>query len=1293
MLTAKQQRIKKLEQRVTEEKERLKNSATGAAAPESRLLESSSIPRVLEFAGVGSSTPALSRSKAEENSRSVRLASPEKSNEKKPVRFVPEAALALSGSKAEENSRSVRLASPEKKLSSSDEKKSVRFVPTVPTVPTEAAPALSGSKSEENSRSVRYVSPDKPDKPEKTKNWFLSLFDFEKKDPPARPKPEKDSMEDDMLFGVRQKNPSASSTTTDVEGSEMMRRSSLKVASEGKASVRSSLKASERSSSPGLFGSNSQEELEAFAFVPGNRLSRSQNFAKSLEKSMRPSSQDDSQDRSGSNLRSSSRKELASNREVVVAQQPPVQSITLSSASKEETALAPLAFAALSSSKECSVEDMKIINRLRELVETDDFLVYLRDKQSDSGLEGKKFIDFLESLSITPDMSYQKYVQNYEEAYEYEVDRQMRSLLSGENEEVFSSLRAIFPIIPAKHIIEILVNFPKAHEDELVVKLKSFPEELCYERESNHSFKEAIRAAIKENKTTKVKDDGDCFFECISIGLNLLGEEGRYTAKRVREEISRAEFNHFNSVAFRKPTMSFPIGYGVFSNWTDVELVNLTKSINDETGLKIGDGQLGDITDFPVKTVVNFGLDAYNVEIVESNRQDNSAPEHVFKFKTPNEYAAIMGISGVHGTNVEMMVAARLYNVTIVVYIANMEEFHYYFPKKEDCGNGRIIYLFKTHAIGHFDVVNMPDIFKIFNHYGLPIASYISDSCVRRQPVDTEEIENAGQLSEKLNQAIYAYMSMIDSEGHSKKYVNSDDTIQLIPYGKLEGDERAKTRRMRYFTKLGVLFFEIPEEMEIETFNKYFDDDDDDDRFIEMYNFVLQNLRKYNQWVTRGYDQLDRSKRAARLERQPSERAKAAAAGEPGLLLASESMTKHGQPVSAKLEQQLSAVSSERETAAAAAELGSLAPLAASVKYPSEQIKAYNIVRARSSPASTKSNARPPLPSSLVLQPDDQKLLQQQQSVSHATSAPESVSNVSALLASFDTPVAASSASLQQQEQLKNLLQQRSSPESILDRSAARLSQFTRSNARPPLPSRQPDDQQQMRERLLQENELRHNLLKEQEQLLLLLQQQQQQSVSPATSSASLLQQEQKQEQLKNLLLQQKPATSNVSALRAKFQPMSPQPMLPVSVAASAASLQQQDLKLKQQLLLVSRDIIPRVEEELAKEKALPFQDQDSKKINRMEALLREHRDDLARLGSNFKGGKMTTTRQTRQRRGKNAKMTAGQTRQRRGKNANMTTNMQTRRRRGKNAKMTTTKQTRQRREKNAKMTTRRRRN
>jgi hypothetical protein len=1293
-LTAKQERLRMLQQRVTEQKEILKSSAKGAAVapPENR---------VLDFAGVGSSTSPLSRSKVDENSsRSLMFVPPEAASrgrksevisrsavspERKPVaRFVPEAAApGLSRSKTEEKPRSLRLAasperkserfvSPEAAAPALSRSKTVRFVPpqetkTKPEEPTEEAQALTGSKA-------RFV-PLQETKPEKKKNWLSKLFSFsgssENKDPPAQIQPETASMEDMMLFERRQKNPSA--TLLDVEDSD----SSLKASGQRSsltASGRSSLTASGRSSSPDLFGSNSQDELEAFAFAQGDQLSRSQNFAKAPEPHLRlRSGSNVSYPKSDLKLRSGS---VLSSSEA--AQSPPGQSRrrTLSSSSKVESTLDPLAFAALSSSKEeyeyeCSVEDMEIINRLRKLVKTDDdFLEYLRNKQSESGLEGEKFIDFLESLSSNPDMSYEMYVLNYEKAYDEEVKRQMHSDLPPGKHEAVSSLRGIFPIIPAKYIIELLANYPRANGNELVATLESFPQDLCCERESNHSFKEAIRAAIKEKKTTKVDDNGDCFFECISIGLNSLTiEEKKRTAKNVREEISRAEFNYFDSVAFRKPTMSFPNGYGVFSNWTtDVELVDLTKSIDDETGLKIGDEKLRGVTHYPVEYVAKFGKEAsYNVLLVESKRQDNGAPEHVFKFKTPQEYAAIMRINGVHATNVEMMVAARLYKVTIVVYIANMEEFYYYFPKKEECGNGRIIYLFKTHAIGHFDVVNMPDIFKIFNHYGLPIASYISDRCVRgqtgRQTIalnTAEERENAGQLSEELNQAIYAYL--ISSEGHSKKYVNPNGTIQLVPYGELEGD---KTRRMRYFTKLGVRFFEIPEKEELETFEKYFDDENDV-TYIEMYEFVLQNLREYNQWVG---ELVTRSKRRQR-----------------------------GQLVSPILEQQLAAAaSSKRATTAAAAEL---VPLAASDTSKSSQAFS-SITRASSSPGSGSATfekqqlaaaGRPPLAASVrysSLEP-----MKDPAFITHTRPLPGSDmkqdqlkqllsgSHVSALRANFENPqtrLPVSSASLQQQQDQEQLLQQerdrrvnllkeqeqlqqlqlllqKSASESGGPHVSALRANFENPQTRLPVSVAALQQQQQeqlLREKLLKEEKRLQQLIEQEEQERL---QQQQNFVSSATSASA--------------------SGSNVSAFRAGFDTHQPVLSNTDSVAASSASPpsqqeQQQEQERRLQIQDLQYVIIPQLEEQLRKENDGWFS-ADETKVKRLESLIREHRGELAQLESKNKGGKMNTTRQTRQRRGKNAKMTTRQTRQRRGKNAKMTTTKQTRQRRGKNAKMTT---------------------
>ena len=170
---------------------------------------------------------------------------------------------------------------------------------------------------------------------------------------------------------------------------------------------------------------------------------------------------------------------------------------------------------------------------------------------------------------------------------------------------------------------------------------------------------------------------------------------------------------------------------------------------------------------------------------------------------------------------------------------------------------------------------------------------------------------------------------------------------------------------------------------------------------------------------------------------------------------------------------------------------------------------------------------------------------------------------------------------------------------------------------------------------------------------------------------------QQDQEQLVKQLQQQNigfPATSafasgsNVSAFRANLEP--------VSVAASSASPpsqqeQQQEQERRLQIQDLQYVIIPQLEEQLRKENDGWFS-ADETKVKRLEGLIREHRGELAQLESKNKGGKMNTTRQTRQRRGKNAKMTTRQTRQRRGKNAKMTTTKQTRQRRGKNAKMTT---------------------
>jgi len=98
--------------------------------------------------------------------------------------------------------------------------------------------------------------------------------------------------------------------------------------------------------------------------------------------------------------------------------------------------------------------------------------------------------------------------------------------------------------------------------------------------------------------------------------------------------------------------------------------------------------------------------------------------------------------------------------------------------------------------------------------------------------------------------------------------------------------------------------------------------------------------------------------------------------------------------------------------------------------------------------------------------------------------------------------------------------------------------------------------------------------------------------------------------------------------------------------------------------------------------------------IGELEKNVEELKLEIESLETSLEGGGKMTNRQTRQRRGKNVKMTtARQTRQRRGKNVKMTTARQTRQRRGKNAKMTTARQTRQRRGKNAKMTARRRKN
>jgi hypothetical protein len=699
----------------------------------------------------------------------------------------------------------------------------------------------------------------------------------------------------------------------------------------------------------------------------------------------------------------------------------------------------------------CHEDDMKIIRTLSEesAVGIEDFPLYLRMLQLESGLEGKRFIDFLQKLSFTPELSYQKYVQDYEDAYEGEIRNQMRTL-SPADQKLFEELRVLFPFIPFQDIIETLSDFPNARDDEIISILKQFPKQL--ERESNHSFKNQIRTAIEQNLIIKIADDGNCLFESISTGLNLLtGEEDeeKLSAEKVRDQISQFEFENFNSKIFRPLIRSDANGFGVFSEWTVPELVDLKKSITAEKagGLKIGDEILGD-RHYP--STLSIGPDdAFQVQIVERERQDNSALEHVFDFKTPQEYAVIMGQDGVHGTEVELMVAACLYKVTIVVYIAKIEQFHYYFPPQEYCKNRQIIYLFKATEMGHFDVIKFPrGMFDGFDVYGLPIASYISDSCLREQGqsavvvADFDEIQD--QSARRQTQQEFAEIApatTVTEELRQKYNMLMNGTLPIVSYTELQqmSDRVKKVNHMRDYIKLGVFLGLVNQEIEDKVYEEYLDSGDDAS-LIALYEYVLPALEKYR--VTGQQPMLaSRAPRAAgeqdpQSASEPRQRqGTMSSPANTGMMpstradidASNRDLVASNDAIRVRLDE------SNARRDAFAANLASLSSRPAAKLAPREQLSRDQLLGASTS----------------VVPP------RQAYSINRAMSSPGSVSG--ALEASAEH-LSRSSTALSDDEQ----------------------PQSTRSNA-------QPDDQRQMQERLLQEH---LNLLKEKE--LLLLQQQQQ---------------------------------------------------------------------------------------------------------------------------------------------------------------------------------------------------------
>jgi hypothetical protein len=837
---------------------------------------------------------------------------------------------------------------------------------------------------------------------------------------------------------------------------------------------------------------------------------------------------------------------------------------------------------------------MKIIRTLSEesAVGIEDFPLYLRMLQLESGLEGKRFIDFLQKLSFTPELSYQKYVQDYEDAYEGEIRNQMRTL-SPADQKLFEELRVLFPFIPFQDIIETLSDFPNARDDEIISILKQFPKQL--ERESNHSFKNQIRTAIEQNLIIKIADDGNCLFESISTGLNLLtGEEDeeKLSAEKVRDQISQFEFENFNSKIFRPLIRSDANGFGVFSEWTVPELVDLKKSITAEKagGLKIGDEILGD-RHYP--STLSIGPDdAFQVQIVERERQDNSALEHVFDFKTPQEYAVIMGQDGVHGTEVELMVAACLYKVTIVVYIAKIEQFHYYFPPQEYCKNRQIIYLFKATEMGHFDVIKFPrGMFDGFDVYGLPIASYISDSCLREQGqsavvvADFDEIQD--QSARRQTQQEFAEIApatTVTEELRQKYNMLMNGTLPIVSYTELQqmSDRVKKVNHMRDYIKLGVFLGLVNQEIEDKVYEEYLDSGDDAS-LIALYEYVLPALEKYR--VTGQQPMLASGARGARAAVAAAEQIKD------------------------------TRVQSSRAAATAAREQD---PLGASVQ---QKPQAYRVTRTRvtSSPADM-----------LLSEVDASRARLEASRAASRAAIRERDELYSEKLASLQ-----GSAAVERQQLRDNLPSLSSSAVLSDDEASMMLLQENLNLLKQKERLLQQQQQQQQRERL------------------------QQQSVSPVTSqrshvstlrtmfepdsdSSASLQQERKQEQPKNRLLQ---SASNVSVpeLRAKFDTSQP-----VSVADSASQQQR-----------IPQEIILGLQHQLKREKESSSPDLDKisrlegvlrgySNLNGGKMTTRKTRQ---RRGKNAK----MTTRKTRQRRGKNAKMTTKKTRQRRGKNAKMT--------------------------------------
>ena len=985
--------LKKLEE--GEAQDRLKISEKkSAAAPSSRLLASSSRAEAAP-SSTGISARGDTVSSRVVASRAARATSPLSTSSR--LLAEPSSSRAARGAPASSRLLAESAAGVEPRALSP---RSLHFEDSESVVTSRAVPRRKASEEEyeipvnkgrryipdqrpvvESSQKVssRYIPPAEIVPEKKPGFSLLSFFSSKKKDLPAEPP--KTASITDMMFATSQKNPSASNLEQ-LPGQSHRGKTALKSldAESSAAAVRSPRGRSgsrSRNDAESYFpfaeqptlGSNSAQLAQkapsdrhfAFDDESGSRVQPRSNLRNSQEqlannfevpdpppsrRSLSNSRIEPKENIQGSAMASPSSSMRSSGRSVVELPRTLKSSLKLSLKSSVKSSVRSIY------EYNCDEDDMEIINRLSELVselvEPDYVPVYLHKKQSESGLEGKKFIDFLQQLSFTPRMPYQKYVQDYEDANEDEIRRQIRTMPEGD-QTFFEELHVYFPLIPDQDITETLLTNPQATRDEIIAILKKIPKEL--ERESNHSFKEEIRAAIKQN-LIKVADDGNCFFESISTGLNLLSGEkkDKYTAESVREQISNAEFYHFGSKLFRLPIMSYPNGFGVFSEWTVPELVDLNASIADEKkrGLKTGldEKTLNELI-FPHNMQLG-PKDEYQVQIVEHHREDNGALEHVFAFKTPQEYAVLMGEDGVHGTKVELMVAALMYKVTIVVYIANIEQFHYFFPNIEECRNGRIIYLFKANEMGHFDVVNLPrGMFSGFDVYGLPTASYISDSCLReqgqsaavanldeqptRRQKEFAETAPVATATEEYRQKLYKLLMSKGKEGITKE----DGTLPIVSYTDLEqmfkGKGVEKVKYMRYYIKLGVFLGLVPQQREDKSYEEYLLGNDR--KFIDLYEHVLPVFDEYNQWVTG--------------QRQPMRAMLASGAATPALAAAEQ--IKDTRVQSSEQPMRVMLASEAATPALAAAELNPLVPLVPSLQQ--KKLQAYTLKRTTSSPA------------------------------------------------------------------------------------------------------------------------------------------------------------------------------------------------------------------------------------------------------------------------------------------------------------------------------------------------------